>query len=374
MDDGQQDQYEERLKEVFESFDTSGAGLLCPEELSGLCQALHLEDSTPALLHALLQNQDRLTDRVDFDQFKNALILVLSTTTAAPSSQETTCSPPQPDSPVQAKFVRGSKRYGRRSTPEFIETIADFSEAVSSEATGQQEPEDHDSTVPRKRERWNAHESSTDEYEADGQLHLWNPDDPSTPRGSTVPLSDRLEERLRQACEDLAMPWDGCASHHELLALCNHLGLEVTEDVLQVLSGDEIMSVQAFASWVLTHAKPPTPSASTPYRQLKRLHSSQPFDETGRRTSCRTSTIRMCLFSTLDDGTGSTLAEDVLDAWMEEGIDNSPQILQALDFDLEGKVNLSELTVALENELLMTKNGIHQAALASFKAEIRYLL
>ncbi|XP_064881979.1 LOW QUALITY PROTEIN: ninein-like [Oncorhynchus nerka] len=375
MDDGQQDQYEERLKEVFETFDTSGAGLLCPEELSSLCQALHLEDATPTLLHALLQNQDPLTYRVDFDQFKNALILVLSTTTAvATSSQETTCAPPQPDSPVQAKFVRGSKRYGRRSTPEFMETIADFSEVVSSEATGQQEPEDHDSTVPRKHERWNAHESSTDEYEADGQLHLWNPDDPSTPRGSTVPLSDRLEERLRQACEDLAMPWDGCASHHELLALCDHLGLEVTEDVLQVLSGDEVMSVQAFTSWVLNQAKPPTPSASTPYRQLKRLHSSQPFDETGRRTSCMTSSIRMCLFSTLDDGTGSTPAEDVLDAWMEEGIENSPEILQALDFDLEGKVNLRELTVALENELLVTKNGIHQAALASFKAEIRYLL
>ena len=64
MDDGQQDQYEERLKEVFESFDASGAGSLCPEELSDLCQALHLEDSTPTLLHALLQNQDPLTGRV----------------------------------------------------------------------------------------------------------------------------------------------------------------------------------------------------------------------------------------------------------------------------------------------------------------------
>ncbi|XP_041710471.2 ninein isoform X2 [Coregonus clupeaformis] len=373
MDDGQQDQYEERLKEVFESFDGSGAGSLCPEELSDLCQALHLEDSTPTLLRALLQNQDTLTGRVDFEQFKNALILVLSTTTAAPSSSQETPAPPQPrpDSPVQAKFVLGSKRYGRRSTPEFPEAIADFSEATG------QNPEDHeDATVPRKRERWNAHESSTEEYEADGQLHLWNPDDPSTPRRSIAPLSDRLEERLRQACEELAMPWDGCASHHELLSLCDHLGpgAEVTEDVLQVLNGDDVMSVQAFASWVLSHAKPPTPSASTPYRQLKRLHSSQPFDETGRRTSCMSSTIRMCLFSTLDDGTGSTPAEDVLDVWTEEGIENSPEILQALDFDLEGKVNLCELTVALENELLVTKNGIHLAALASFKAEIRYLL
>ncbi|CAB1330490.1 unnamed protein product, partial [Coregonus sp. 'balchen'] len=272
-------------------------------------------------------------------------------------------------SPVQAKFVRGSKRYGRHSTPEFTETIADFSDATG------QDPEDHeDSSVPRKRERWNALERGTEEYEAEGQLHLWNPDEPSTPRGSITPLSDRLEERFREACEELAMPWDGCASHHELLALCDHLGLEVTEDVLQVLSVNEIMSVQAFASWVLNHAKPPTPSASTPYRQLKRLHSSQPFDETGRRTSAMTSTIGMRLFSTLDDGTGSTPAEDVLDAWTEEGIENSSEILQALDFDLEGKVNLGELTVALENELLMTKNGIHRAALASFKAEIRYLL
>uniref|UniRef100_A0A8C7Q6B5 Ninein n=1 Tax=Oncorhynchus mykiss TaxID=8022 RepID=A0A8C7Q6B5_ONCMY len=361
MDDGQQDQYEERLKEVFESFDASGAGSLCPEELSDLCQALHLEDSTPTLLHALLQNQDPLTGRVGFDQFKNALILVLSTSiveTPAPSQQT-------------APFVRGSKRYGRHSTPEFIDTVTDFSEVLSSNAT---DPEDHeDSTVPRKRERWNAHESGTEEYEAEGQLHLWNPDEPSTPRGSITPLSDHQEERFREACEELAMPWDGCTLGNVsdcLFIFC----LQVTEDVLQVLSGDEVMSVQAFTSWVLNHAKPPTPSASTPYRQLKRLHSSQPFDETGRRTSAMTSTIGMRLFSTLDDGTGSAPAEDILDAWMEEGIENSPEILQALDFDLEGKVNLRELTVALENELLVTKNGIHQAALASFKAEIRYLL
>lgn len=48
--------------------------------------------------------------------------------------------------------------------------------------------------------------------------------------------------------------------------------------------------------------------------------------------------------------------------------------LQALNFSLEGKLSLNDLTAALENELLITKNGIQQAALASFKAEIRYLL
>lgn len=65
MDDCQeQDQYEERLKEVFNSFDASGSGSLCREELIDLCQSLHLGDATPALLDAVLQDQDRLTARV----------------------------------------------------------------------------------------------------------------------------------------------------------------------------------------------------------------------------------------------------------------------------------------------------------------------
>ncbi|KAL0969413.1 hypothetical protein UPYG_G00227100 [Umbra pygmaea] len=394
MDDSQQDQHEERLKEVFDSFDTSGVGSLCPEELSKLCQALQLDDATPTLVNALLQNQDTPTARVDFEQFKTALILVLSTTlaTGPPPCQETTCAAPPPDSPeVQAKFVRGSKRYGRRSTPEYIENLTDSSAVGISDGAGQ---DSEGPTVPRKRERWNSNDSSTEEYEAEGQLHLWNPDDPSTPRGSVIPLSSPrgsviplssprgsviplsscLEERLRQACEDLSLPWEGGASHQELLSLCDHLGLEVTADLLQFLPGDEMMSVQVFVSWFVNHAKPPTPSASTPYRQLKRLHSSQPFDETGRRTSVFSSTIGMRLFSTLDDGSGFTPAEYILDAWLEEGIDNSPDILQALEFDLEGKVNLRELTSALENELLITKSGVHQAALVSFKAEIRSLL
>ncbi|PWA29698.1 hypothetical protein CCH79_00007958 [Gambusia affinis] len=65
MDDGPgQDDYEERLKEVFNSFDTSGCGSLSPEELSDLCQSLHLDDAAPTLIHTLLQNQDLFTVRV----------------------------------------------------------------------------------------------------------------------------------------------------------------------------------------------------------------------------------------------------------------------------------------------------------------------
>lgn len=46
-------------------------------------------------------------------------------------------------------------------------------------------------------------------------------------------------------------------------------------DVLQSLTGDGVMNVQEFVSRVLSQNKPPTPSASTPYRQLKRHHSTQ---------------------------------------------------------------------------------------------------
>lgn len=58
-----------------------------------------------------------------------------------------------------------------------------------------------------------------------GQMRLWNPDEPSTPHGPSAPSS--LEERLRVACSELMISWEGCADHAELLVLSKHLGLEV---------------------------------------------------------------------------------------------------------------------------------------------------
>ncbi|XP_007248591.3 ninein isoform X1 [Astyanax mexicanus] len=367
--DGEGDQYEERLREVFQSFDGNGAGSLNPEELAELCHALQLNDTAiHTLLHTLLDTQDQLTARVEFEQFKNALILVLSSTEETLTNEE---SPARPDSPeVQPRFVKGNKRYGRRSTPEFTHAISEPpEEELEEEAT-----EISDGTISIKRERWNADLSSPEEYEAEGQLHLWNPDEPSTPRGSMAPLSD-LEERLHSACQQLSLPLNGMATPQQLHTLCQHLGMEVGEDAFQSVDEECMMSVQEFVSCVLNRNKPPTPSASTPYRQLKRHHSMQPFDETGRRISSLLSgTIGLRLFSGLDDGTGHTAVDQLLDTWLEEGVENCTEILQALDFSLDGKVNLSELTAALENELLITKNSIHQAALVSFKAEIRHLL
>ncbi|XP_036430509.1 ninein [Colossoma macropomum] len=372
--DGEGDQYEERLREVFQSFDGSGAGSLNPEELAELCHALQLNDTAlHTLLHTLIDSQDELNARVEFEQFRNALIQVLSSTEETLANEE---NPTLPDSPeVQPRFIKGGKRYGRRSTPEFTHAISELSHTPPEEDEQEEEAlGSTDGTLPSKRERWNADISSPEEYEAEGQLHLWNPDEPGTPRGSMVPLSG-LEERLQSACQQLALPLNGMATLHQLHTLCQHLGMEVGEDAFQSVGEECMMSVQEFVSYILNKHKPPTPSASTPYRQLKRHHSMQPFDETGRRiSSVLSSTIGLRLFSELDDGTGHTAVEQLLDTWLEEGVENSSEILQALEFSLDGKVNLTELTAALENELLVTKNSIHQAALVSFKAEIRHLL
>lgn len=55
MDEAEQDQYEARLKELFDSFDSTGTGSLGQEELADLCHMLHLEEVAPALEQTLLQ-------------------------------------------------------------------------------------------------------------------------------------------------------------------------------------------------------------------------------------------------------------------------------------------------------------------------------
>ncbi|EGW11119.1 Ninein [Cricetulus griseus] len=222
----------------------------------------------------------------------------------------------------------------------------------------------------------------SEEYEAKGQLRFWNPDDLNASHSGSCPPQDWIEEKLQEVCEDLGITRDGHLNRKKLVSICEQYGLQnvdgaMLEEVFLSLDPDGTMSVEDFFYGLFKTGKSLAPSASTPYRQLKRHLSMQSFDESGRRTttsSAMTSTIGFRVFSCLDDGMGQASVERILDAWQEEGIENSQEILKALDFSLDGNVNLTELTLALENELLVTKNGIHQAALASFKAEIRHLL
>lgn len=54
---------------------------------------------------------------------------------------------------IKPKFVKGGKRYGRRSTPELIEPISDLTETTHVKPADEEDLEDnYDSAVPRKRE------------------------------------------------------------------------------------------------------------------------------------------------------------------------------------------------------------------------------
>ncbi|XP_047593910.1 ninein isoform X6 [Lutra lutra] len=370
MDEVEQDQHEARLKELFDSFDTTGTGSLGQEELTDLCHMLSLEEVAPVLQETLLQ--DNLLGRVHFDQFKEALILILSRTLSNEEHfQEPDCS-----LEAQPKYVKGGKRYGRRSLPEFQESVEEFAEIepLDGEARPSHTP------AGDRNEHWKTQRS--EEYEAEGQLRFWNPDDLNASQSGSSAPQDWIEEKLQEVCEDLGITRDGHLNRKKLVSICEQYGLqnvdgEMLEEVFHNLDPDGTMSVEDFFYGLFKNGKSLTPSASTPYRQLKRHLSMQSFDESGRRTttpSVMTSTIGFRVFSCLDDGMGYASVEKILDSWQEEGIENSQEILKALDFSLDGNVNLTELTLALENELLVTKNGIHQAALASFKAEIRHLL
>ncbi|XP_037688677.1 ninein isoform X7 [Choloepus didactylus] len=403
MDEVEQDQHEARLKELFDSFDTTGTGSLGQEELTDLCHMLSLEEVAPVLQQTLLQ--DNLLGRVHFDQFKEALILILSRTLSneehfqEPASVGVSCQQVARVSgsflnthklthsllikgcspEAQPKYVRGGKRYGRRSLPEFQESVEEFAEVTVIEPHDEEARPSH-TTASDCNEHWKTQRS--EEYEAEGQLRFWNPDDLNASQSGSSPPQDWIEEKLQEVCEDLGITRDGHLNRKKLTSICEQYGLqdvdgEMLEDVFHNLDPDGTMSVEDFFYGLFKNGKSLTPSASTPYRQLKRHLSMQSFDESGRRTtipSAMTSSIGFRVFSCLDDGMGYASVERILDTWQEEGIENSQEILKALDFSLDGNVNLTELTLALENELLVTKNSIHQAALASFKAEIRHLL
>ncbi|XFG04312.1 hypothetical protein AB1E19_007936 [Capra hircus] len=403
MDEAEQDQHEARLKELFDSFDTTGTGSLGQEELTDLCHMLSLEEVAPVLQETLLQ--DNLLGRVHFDQFKEALILILSRTLSneehfqeaasvgVSCQQAARVSGPLLNAhklthsllikdctlEAQPKYVRGGKRYGRRSLPEFQESVEEFAEVTVIEPLDEEAQPSHIPASERS-EHWKTQRS--EEYEAEGQLRFWNPDDLKASQSGSLAPQDWIEEKLQEVCEDLGITRDGHLNRKKLVSICEQYGLqnvdgEMLEEVFHNLDPDGMMSVEDFFYGLFKNGKPLTPSASTPYRQLKRHISMQSFDESGRRTtapSAMMSTIGFRVFSCLDDGMGYASVERILDTWQEEGIENSQEILKALDFSLDGNVNLTELTLALENELLVTKNSIHQAALASFKAEIRHLL
>ncbi|KAJ8794371.1 hypothetical protein J1605_003138 [Eschrichtius robustus] len=86
MDEEEESHYVSQLRDVYSSCDTTGTGFLDREELTQLCLKLHLEKQLPVLLRTLLGN-DHFA-RVNFEEFKEGFVAVLSSQAGVGSSDE----------------------------------------------------------------------------------------------------------------------------------------------------------------------------------------------------------------------------------------------------------------------------------------------
>ncbi|XP_070319309.1 ninein-like protein isoform X6 [Odocoileus virginianus] len=74
----------------------------------------------------------------------------------------------------------------------------------------------------------------------------------------------------------------------------------------------------------------------------------------------------------MGDGRGFAFPEQIISLWAQEGVHNGREVLQSLDFSVDEKVNLLELTWALEKEVMMVGGVTQQAALACYRQELSF--
>ncbi|XP_026165109.1 ninein-like protein isoform X2 [Mastacembelus armatus] len=371
MEEVEHSRYVAQLKAEFDSCDTTATGFLDREELMALCQKLQLDAHLPLLLDTLLG--ERPYGRVNFEEFKEGFVAVLSRSLDFSTSEDDSSylDPVVPDE-VKPKFVKGAKRYGRRSRPDRKPDAALTCDSEDSPPSRTEATDSSPAGVRRAKLRRSTSLESVESLKSDEEA--------GSQKGSLQPDFQSKVGAQQQQEEELGVGGGGGV----LTAVCDHLGLQRlnTEELdllLRTLEAnlDGRVSIKEFQR-VLCGSAPV--SCSTPIRpaDLQRApHRSQAaLEEPPARStspSLLTATVGQRVLSRLDDGSGCTSPEQVIALWTEEGIRNGQGILQTLDFPLEERLSLADLTLALDNELLVSGNGIHQAALISYKNEIQHL-
>ncbi|XP_006500472.1 ninein-like protein isoform X5 [Mus musculus] len=336
MDNEEENHYVSRLRDVYSSCDTTGTGFLDQEELTQLCTKLGLEEQLPALLHILL-GDDRLA-RVNFEEFKEGFVAVLSSGSGVePSDEEGSSSESATSCAVPPKYMSGSKWYGRRSLPELGDSATATKYGSEQQAKGSVKPPLRRSaslesveSLKSDEDAESAKEPQNELFEAQGQLRSWGCEVFGTLRKSCSPSFSTPENLVQGIWHELGIGSSGHLNEQELAVVCRSIG----------------------------------------------LHSLEKQEESGCHTTTTSSLVSVCsglrLFSSVDDGSGFAFPEQVISAWAQEGIQNGREILQSLDFSVDEKVNLLELTWALDNELLTVDGVIQQAALACYRQELSY--
>ncbi|XP_033469398.2 ninein-like protein isoform X3 [Epinephelus lanceolatus] len=369
MEETEHSQYVAQLKVEFDSCDTTATGFLDRDELTVLCRKLQLDAHLPLLLHMLLG--ERTYARVNFEEFKEGFVAVLSRSLDFSTSEDDSSylEPVVPEE-VKPKFVKGTKRYGRRSRPDSQPGAAltcDSEESLPSrtEATDSSPP-----GVRRAKLRRSTSLESVESLKSDEET------------GSQKNIQQDFQSKA--AKQEAELGEGGVGGGGVLTAVCDHLGLQQcnTQEVDALIRKldtdlDGRVSIRDFQK-VLCVSAPVCSSTPVRSADLQRVpqRSQEVLEEHSARStspSLLTATVGQRVLSRLDEGSGCTSPERVIALWTEEGIRNSLDILQTLDFPLEERISLADLTLALDNELLVSGNGIHQAALISYKNEIQHL-
>ncbi|XP_068421767.1 ninein-like protein isoform X1 [Eschrichtius robustus] len=332
MDEEEESHYVSQLRDVYSSCDTTGTGFLDREELTQLCLKLHLEKQLPVLLRTLLGN-DHFA-RVNFEEFKEGFVAVLSSQAGVGSSDEDSGSL-EPGAPraVPPKYVSGSKWYGRRSWPEPCDAAGGDQclpeqparPSVRSQLRRSASLESVES-LKSDEETESAKDPQNELFEAQGQLPAWGSEVFGSLRKPCSSSFDTPESRVRGLWEELGVGSSGHLTEQELALLCQSVGLqglekEELEDLFNKLDqdGDGRVSLEEFQLGLFNHGSP-----------------------------------QLLESSTLVKPSGS---------WSHH---------QSLDFSVDEKVNLLELAWALENELMMVGGATQQAALACYRQELSF--
>ncbi|XP_016074549.1 PREDICTED: ninein-like protein isoform X2 [Miniopterus natalensis] len=386
MDEEEEDHYVSQLREVYSSCDTTGTGFLDREELTQLCLKLHLEKQLPILLQTLLGN-DHFA-RVNFEDFKEGFVAVLSSNAGVGSSDEDSSSLESDAShAVPPKYVRGSKWYGRRSRPELCDSAARTKSLPEQQAKATVKSQIRRSaslesveSLKSDEEGESAKGPQNELFEAKGQLPTWGSEVFGNPQKSRSPFFDTPESQVRGIWEELGVGSSGHLNEQELALVCQSIGLqglkkEELEDLFNKLDQDQDgrVSLEEFQLGLFTHGPTSLLESSTPIRSWSHY---QVLEESGCHTTTTSSLVSMCsgprLFCSVDNGTGFAFPEQLIALWAQDGIHNGREVLQSLDFSVDEQVNLLELSWALENELMMIHGATQQAALSCYRQELRF--
>ncbi|XP_029376630.1 ninein-like protein isoform X2 [Echeneis naucrates] len=370
MDEADHSHYVAQLKAEFDSCDTTSTGFLDREELTVLCQKLQLDAHLPLILDTLLG--ERTYTRVNFEEFKDGFVAVLSRSLDfSTSDDESSYLEPVSPEEVEPIFVKGTKHYGQNSCSDSKLNAAVTCDSEDSPLTRTEATDSSPPGVCRAKLRQSMSLDSVESLKSDEEVG--NQRENIQPE---FPSKADPQEDVEQSVNG-----GGGSGVHVMMTTYEHglqqhntEGLDLLLRKLDANLDGRVSNrnFQCFGSNPLSCSTPVQPA-----EQQRTLHRSQSLLEecSARSTSpsLLTAAVGQRIFSQLDDGSGCTKPERVVALWTEEGILNSRDILQTLDFSLEERISLEDLTLALDNELLVSGNGIHQAALISYKNEIQHL-